>query len=166
MRSGSVHEWCVSVLIAAMGSLTVHADEADRTSSKPVGLLRLQYQITDPSFCHAATCVDYDGDGTREILFASRETRALQMLSAADGSLVWSKKLDGKQQSLSAFDLDGDGGFEIVYSVSSPGSLYVLDWKGNVLRSWNSGDKKLGNSAVIFDADGDGNLDGFFGSRT
>ena len=57
------------------------------------------------------------------------------------------------------------GDFEILYSVSNPGRLYVLDHTGHVLRQWDSGDSKLGNSAVIIDADGDGRLEGLFGSR-
>jgi len=142
----------------------VHADNSG--GDQTTGLMRLQYQIADPSFCHAATCVDYDDDGQREILFASRETRELQMLAAADGTVRWTKKFDEEHQSISAFDLDGDAHFEILYSVSSGGRLYVLDTQGNVLRKWDADDWKLGNSAVIIDADGDGVLEGFFGSRS
>jgi len=129
-------------------------------------LFRRQYQIADLSFCTSQICVDFDGDGRRELLFASRRTKQLQMLNAADGSVVWSKKLGGASQSISAYDLDGDGDFEILYSVSGPGRLYVLDHAGNLLRQWDSGDSKLGNSTVIVDADGDGKLDGLFGSRS
>ena len=55
---------------------------------------------------------------------------------------------------------------EIIYTTSSPGRLYVLDGEGNVKRQWTSEDGKLGNSAVVLDADHDGVLDGFFGTRT
>ena len=129
-------------------------------------LMEVQYQIVDPSFCHAATCVDYQNNGRRELLFASRQTGQLQMLNAADGSVLWSKKLAGQQQSISAYDLNGDGVFEILYSVSNPGRLYVIDCRGQVLRQWDSGDAKLGNSAVIVDTDGDGVLEGLFGTRS
>ena len=134
-----------------------------RTSSSR--LFRSQYHKPDLSFCISPVCVDFDGDGRRELLFASRRTRQLQMLQAADGRVVWSAKLTGDQQSIAAYDLDSDGDFEILYSVSNPGRLYVLDHTGHVLRHWDSGDSKLGNSAVIIDADGDGRLEGLFGSR-
>lgn len=131
----------------------------------PSKFFRREYHKPDLSFCIAPVCVDFDGDGHREILFASRRTRELQLLDGADGTIKWSKKLAGAQQSITAYDLDGDGDFEILYSVSGPGRLYVLDHTGNVLRQWDSGDTKLGNSAVIVDVDGDGKLEGLFGSR-
>ena len=124
-----------------------------------------QYHKPDLSFCNSAVCVDFDNDGRREIMFASRRTKELQMLNAAEGSVIWSRKFVGDQQSIMACDLDGDGKFEILYSVSSPGRLYVLDAAGEVLRQWDSGDSKLGNSAVILDVDGDGRLDGLLGTR-
>lgn len=43
--------------------------------------------------------------------------------------------------------------------------LYLLDGQGNTLKSYDSGDNKLGNSAVVIDADNDGQLDALFGSR-
>lgn len=142
-------------------------EEIDKTANKsPSKFFRSQYSKPDRSFCISQACADFDGNGRRELLFASRDAKQLQMLNAADGTVVWSKKLDGKQQSLSAYDLDGDEDFEILYSVSSPGLLYVLDHNGKVLRQWNSSDNKLGNSAVVIDADGDGQLDGLFGSRS
>ena len=142
-------------------------EETDKvTSNSPSKIFRTQYRKPDRSFCISQVCVDFDGDGRRELLFASRKTKQLQMLNAADGAVVWSKRLAGDQQSLSAYDLDGDGDFEILYSVSGPGRLYVLDHNGNVLHQWGSGDKKLGNSPVVVDADGDGHLDGLFGSRS
>ncbi|MEO2035327.1 MAG: hypothetical protein ABGZ35_24885, partial [Planctomycetaceae bacterium] len=132
----------------------------------PRPLLRLQYQIPDPSFCQAATCVDYEQDGRRAILFASRSTGKLQLVEAANGAVRWERELDGRQQSLSVYDVDGDGAWEILYSVSDPGRLYLLDQNGNLLRQWDSADSKLGNSPVILDGDGDGVLDGYLGTRT
>ena len=129
-------------------------------------LFQHQYTIYDKSFCGAQACVDFDGDGKRELLYASRETGNLQLLNAADGTVRWSTKLPGQQQTVSVFDLDRDGDFEILYSVSSPGHLYLIDSLGTVIRKYDSGDHKLGNSAVILDAAGDGRLDGFFGSRS
>lgn len=134
--------------------------------SRPSKYFRLQYHKSDLSFCNSSVCVDFDGDGKRELLFASRKTRQLQMLDAADGTVRWNRKFDGEQQSLAVFDLDGNGEFEILYSTSGPGRLHVLDRVGKTTRQWDSGDWKLGNSAVILDADGDGNLDGFFGTRS
>ena len=127
---------------------------------------RLQYHKADLSFCNSSVCVDFDGDGQRELLFASRLTKELRLLEAVDGTKVWSKRLAGDQQSIAAYDLNDDGTFETLYSVSSPSRLYVLDHSGNVLKQWDSGDSKLGNSAVVIDADGDGQLDGIFGSRS
>jgi outer membrane protein assembly factor BamB len=135
-------------------------------ASSPSRLFRHQYHKADLSFCNSSVCVDFDGDGRRELLFASRKTKQLQMLRAADGTVVWSKKLTGEQQSISAYDLDSDGEFDILYTVSGPGRLYVLDRFGGVHRQWDSGDWKLGNSAVVLDSDGDGQLEGFFGSRS
>ncbi len=147
-------------VLFALNSTLLAAD-----SHSASALFRSEYHKHDLSFCISQVCVDFNGDGRRELLFASRKTKQLQMLNAADGTVVWSKKLDGDQQSIAAYDLDRDGDFEILYSVSGPGRLYVLDHTGKVLRQWDSGDAKLGNSAVIVDADGDGRLDGLFGSR-
>jgi len=160
---GSLH---YGILLSVLATIVTVALAVKPGSGQAAELLRLQYHIVDPSFCYAGTCVDYDDDGQREILFASRETKELQMLAAADGSVRWTKKFDEEQQSISAFDLNGDGQFEILYSVSSDGRLYVLDTQGNVLRKWDADDWKLGNSAVIIDTDGDGILEGFFGSRS
>jgi hypothetical protein len=155
-----------SILLLAVPSTAVKADESAASSPSPSEFFRRQYHIADNSFCSSMVCVDFDNDGRRELLFASRKTQQLQMLRGTDGAVVWSRKLDGYQQSLSAYDLDGDGEFEILYSVSSPGRLYVLDRGGKVLRQWDSGDHKLGHSPVIADVDGDGKLDGLFGSRS
>lgn len=50
-------------------------------------LFRLQYHVADSSFCSAQTSVDYFDDGTRQLLFASRNTKQLQLRNAADGAL-------------------------------------------------------------------------------
>lgn len=145
---------------------SVEADDRATRSSSRSSFFRWQYHKADLSFCNSQICVDFDSDRQRELLFASRKTKELQMLRGLDGSVVWSRKMVGDQQSLSAHDLDGDGDFEILYSVSAPGRLYILDHTGDVLGQWDSGDHKLGNSAVIADVDGDGQLDGLFGSRS
>jgi outer membrane protein assembly factor BamB len=88
------------------------------------------------------------------------------MLEAATGKVRWKKVMAGDQQSILAYDLDRDGNVEIIYTTSSPGRLYVLDGEGNVKRQWTAEDGKLGNSAVVLDADHDGVLDGVFGTRT
>lgn len=136
---------------------------ADRVRS---ALFRHQYTIYDREFCGSEVCADFDGDGRRELLYASRSPGRLQMLNAADGSVRWRRDWPGQQQSASARDLDRDGDFEIVYTVSGPGTLYVCDHTGALLRQWSSEDHKLGNSPVIIDADGDGALDGFLGTRS
>ncbi|MAV38421.1 MAG: hypothetical protein CMJ59_23535 [Planctomycetaceae bacterium] len=128
-------------------------------------LFRHQYTIYDHDFCGAQVCVDFDHDGRRELMYASRATGNLQQLNAADGTVLWSRRFRGKQQSVCAFDLDRDGRFEILYSASDPGLLYLVDADGKLLKTYDSGDNKLGNSAVIVDVDGDRVWDAFFGSR-
>jgi len=132
----------------------------------PSKLFRRQYAIKQPGFLLAQVCADLDSDGHREIVYSSRGTKATHLLRAADGTPLWSKRFEGDHQSIMAYDLDGDGEYEILYTVSGPGRLYVLDPKtGEVQGSWNADDWKIGNSAVIIDAEGDGVLDGYFGTR-
>jgi outer membrane protein assembly factor BamB len=154
----------IPTLLLLTGSLLT-ADPAPAFTS-PNGLLRIQYQRGDESFCQAGTCVDYQNNGQRGILLASRKTHELSMLDAATGEVRWEKRIPGEQQSILAYDLDRDGKVEIVYTTSAPGKLYVLDGEGNIKAQWTADDGKLGNSAVVLDADHDGILDGFFGTRT
>lgn len=123
------------------------------------------YSVSAGNYCLAGTCVDYNGDGRKQLLFNSRSNNLLEMRNADDGSIIWSKPFAGENQSLMASDVDQDGDFEILYTVSSPGRLYLMDHNGNTIDYWDSGDSKLGNSPVIIDGDGDGALDGYFGSR-
>jgi outer membrane protein assembly factor BamB len=159
----------ICLMLLLVGVTTVDAEpqtgemSVNRVRSK---LFRHQYTIYDREFCGSEVCVDFDNDGRRELLYASRSPGKLQMLNAADGSVRWSRSLKGQQQSTSAFDLDGDGQWEVLYTVSSPGVLYVCNQAGDVLRQWDSGDHKLGNSPVVIDGDGDGVLDGYFGTRS
>ncbi|MGE3776994.1 MAG: hypothetical protein AB7F89_07415, partial [Pirellulaceae bacterium] len=130
------------------------------------GLFRASYSIRDASFCNVGAAVDVDGDGLRDLFFASRASQAVSRLNAADGRVVWTRRIAGEQQSLSAFDLAGDDRPEILYTTSSPGRLYVLRDTGEIQNQWDAGDHKLGNSPVIFDADHDGILDGYLGTRS
>ncbi len=154
----------VNVLSCVSGNQTVLVDPtAARAPSK---LFRSQYRIQDPSFVLAQVCADLNNDGKREIVYSSRGTKATHLLHAADGTPLWSKKYEGAHQSVMAHDLDGDGKCEILFTVSSPGRLYVLDPKtGDVLRQWDAGDWKIGNSPVIIDADHNGVPDGYVGTR-
>ena len=152
-----------SVTITDAGERQTGEMSVNRVRSK---LFRHQYTIYDRDFCGAQVCVDFDNDGRRELMLASRMPGKLQQLNAADGSVRWSRKLPGQQQSVMAFDRDNDGRFDILYSVSNPGLLYLLNGAGKLLKSYDSGDGKLGNSAVIIDGDGDGVLDAYFGSRS
>ena len=65
------------------------------TTSLTSQYFRLQYNKPDLSFCNSSVCVDFDGDGKRELLFASRKTKRLEMLNASDGAVLWSRKFDG-----------------------------------------------------------------------
>jgi len=142
----------------------VIADPA--AAPRPSKLFRSQYFIEDPAFLLAQVCADLDNDGNREIVYSSRGTKATHLLRAADGVPLWSKKFEGDHQSVMAYDLDGDGDYEILFTVSGPGRLYVLEPKtGKVLNRWDAGDWKVGNSAVVIDSDGNGVLDGYFGTR-
>ena len=136
------------------------------TMPAPSALFRYAWGVRDGSFCGAQVCVDFGNDGKREIVFGSRTTRNLSLLNASDGKVVWNVRIPADYQSVSAYDLDGDGRFEILHSTSGPGRLYVLDGSGKIRKTWDSGDWKLGNSAAILDGDGDGTLDGYFGSRS
>ena len=129
-------------------------------------LFRHQYSIYDLDFCASQVCADFDNDGRRELIYASRDSGLIQQLDAADGTVRWSRHLPGQQQSTMAFDVNHDGRFEILYSVSNPGQLYLLSGEGELLSDYDSGDGKLGNSAVILDGDHDGRLDAYFGSRS
>ncbi|MEX1232428.1 MAG: FG-GAP-like repeat-containing protein [Planctomycetaceae bacterium] len=149
--------------IAAEPKLIRDFDKAQRTS--PKGLFSFSYRLADPSFCYASCCVDVDNDGRRDLFFASRGTKHLTRLDAQSGNIVWSKPFVGEQQSLSAFDVDQDGDFEILYTTSSPGRLNIVDHTGEVVRFWETTDWKIGNSPVILDADGNGKLDAIFGTR-
>ena len=132
----------------------------------PSKLFLSQYHIKDPSFVLAQVCADLNNDGKREIVYSSRGTKATHLLHAADGTPLWSKKYEGAHQSVMAYDLDGDGKCEILFTVSSPGRLYVLDpTTGGVLRQWDAGDWKIGNSPLIIDADHNGVPDGYVGTR-
>ncbi|MDA1214261.1 MAG: hypothetical protein O2955_17265 [Planctomycetota bacterium] len=148
---------------AAEPAVTREFDDAHRTS--PHGLFNFSYRLADPSFCYASCCVDVDNDGRRDLFFASRGTNHLTRLDAVTGDIVWSKPFPGQQQSLCAFDVDQDGDFEILYTTSSPGRLNIVDHKGDLVRFWETTDWKIGNSAVILDADGNGRLDAIFGTR-
>jgi hypothetical protein len=147
---------------SASGSLVVD-DPASHPS--PGKWLSHLYGISDQGFVLAGTCVDYFNDGKRKLLHASRATKKLSMIEAADGRAVWSKAIPGDHQSICAVDPTGRGEFEIFYTTSAPGNLHRLDRNGNILASWTSGDWKLGNSPVLLDGDGDGRLDLYLGSR-
>ena len=53
----------------------------------------------------------------------------------------------------------------LLSAVSKPGRLYVLNPSGEILNTWDSGDWKVGNSPVVIDANRDGVLEGYFGTR-
>lgn len=138
---------------------------AESLQTSPNKIFRSQYHIPDVSFCYASACVDADNDGVRDLFFASRQTKELVRLRAADGQAVWRTTIPGEQQSICAFDTDQDGDYEILFTTSNPGRLNLLDHTGKLIRYWEAKDWKLGNSPVVVDADGDGELDAIFGTR-
>ncbi|MCP4171801.1 MAG: hypothetical protein GY758_13615 [Fuerstiella sp.] len=132
----------------------------------PTKLFRCQYGIREDAFTLVQSCVDFDNDGVRELVYGSRTNQTCSLIRAADGKALWTTPLAGLCQSISAHDLDGDGRYEILFLTSNPGRLYVLDHAGRVLKHWDADDAKVGNTPVIIDADHDGILDGYLGTRS
>ncbi|NLX95072.1 MAG: hypothetical protein GXY83_02730 [Rhodopirellula sp.] len=129
-------------------------------------LFRYQWGIKEPGFLMGQICADLDNDGRREIFYSSRGTKRTSLLNSADGKPQWTVTIPGDHQSACAYDLDGDGTYEIIYTTAAPGRIHVLDaGTGKTVAQWETDDSKLGNSPVIFDGDGDGVFDGYFGSR-
>ena len=62
--------------------------------------------------------------------------------------------------------LNGDNLYEILFLASGLGRIFVLSHAGEVVKRWDAGDWKLGNTPVIIDADHDGILDGYLGTRS
>ncbi len=129
-------------------------------------LFRYQYGIRESMFTLVQSCVDFDDDGQRELVYGSRTHKTCHLLRAADGTVLWSTPLPGQCQSISAHDLNGDNLYEILFLTSAPGRLYVLDHSGQIVERWDAGDSKVGNTPVIIDADHDGILDGYLGTRS
>lgn len=154
---------CLGKSQNAQQNLLTVEDAAARPA--PGKLFRDQYGFSQPGYLLAGTCVDLDNDGSREIIYASRKDKRVRLLRAADGAELWSIRVPSNHESIAVHDVDGDGRFEILFAGSGPGKLYVIDAKGNILRQWDAGEYKLGNTPAIFDADGDGVLDGYLGTR-
>jgi len=129
-------------------------------------LFRYQYGIRESMFTLVQSCVDFDNDGQRELVYGSRTHKTCHLLRASDGTVLWSTPLPGQCQSISAHDLNGDNLYEILFLASGPGRLYVLDNKGEIVKQWDAGDWKVGNTPVIIDVDRDGILDGYLGTRS
>ena len=133
---------------------------------QPTKLFRYQYGIRETDFTLVQSCVDFDNDGQRELVYGSRTNQACSLIRASDGEALWTTPLPGHCQSISAHDLDGDGRYEILFLTSNPGRLYVLDHLGRILKHWDAGDAKVGNTPIIIDVDNDGVLDGYLGTRS
>ena len=160
--------------------LTAGADTKDAKEKHPAGpvvqppafypeatrLFRYQYGIREDEFTLVQSCVDFDNDGERELVYGSRTNRACSLLRASGGTVLWTTPAAGLCQSISAHDLDGDGRYEILFLTSNPGRLYVLDHSGRILKHWDAEDGKVGNTPVIIDVDRDGILDGYLGTRS
>ena len=141
----------------------VQAPAFDPPESK---LFRYQYGIRESMFTLVQSCVDFDNDGQRELVYGSRTRKTCHLLRAPDGMVLWSTPLPGQCQTISAHDLNGDNLYEILFLVSGSGRLYVLNHTGKVVRQWDASDGQLGNTPVILDAEGDGILDGYLGTRS
>ena len=129
-------------------------------------LFRYQYGIREANFTLVQSCVDFDNDGQRELVYGSRTHKSCHLLRASDGTVLWSTPMGCECQSISAHDLDGDDLYEILFVASGPGRLYVLDHSGKIVKHWDAGEWKVGNTPVIIDADHDGILDGYLGTRS
>ena len=112
-------------------------------------------------------------NGTRDLLLLTRDTDKIYMINAATGAYqnwgLWGgtvgRYFEGNHEAHSVYDLDGDGAFELFHCVSGPGRICVIDRDGNERGYWLSGDWKIGNPPLIFDANIDGVLDGYLGTR-
>ncbi len=79
----------LGILLVTELSTSLAKSGKNLTQSQPASkFLRLQYHGPDRSFCSSRTCVDFNGDGQRELMFASWKTKNLQMLNASDGSVI------------------------------------------------------------------------------
>ena len=136
----------------------------------PSRLFRTQYCIREPRFLIAQVCADLDNDGSREVVYSSRGTKATHLLRASDGMVLWSINIPGNHESIMAYDLDRNGDYEILFTVSggpdAGGHVYKLDQHGRILGNWASASWKVGNTPTVIDADGDGVLEGFIGTRS
>jgi outer membrane protein assembly factor BamB len=150
-----------------IGTFSPAASQAGKSALvKKSKYFHYQHGISDPGFCDAELCVDFNNDGRRGIVFGSRSNKNLTLINASDGQVIWQKKLKGNSQISTAYDVDGDGYFEIIHSQDDPGSIQLIDRKGNILKTCNpAGILKLGNSPVIIDGDNDGCLEAYLGSR-
>jgi len=128
----AVLKMAIIIFCIVAGTIRSGADEPLLRDGR---LFRAQYHVATSTLCNAGACLDIDGDGRREFVYSARKTQLLQMLDAASGKVIWSKRVEGEQHSLAAFDIDRDGRFELLSAVSKPGRLYVLDPSGAILNT-------------------------------
>ena len=65
-------------------------------------LFRYQYGVREAMFTLVQSCVDFDNDGQRELVYGSRTHQMCHLLCASNGSVRWSRSLPGACQSISA----------------------------------------------------------------
>ena len=101
------------------------------------------------------TIADFDGDGRPEIgIGAGNRYKVLE----ADGTILWQRKVTSSSTGSTAFDFDGDGAFEAVYSDGTD-LIIFRGTDGTILFRTPMHSVALWEHPVVADVDGDGHAE-------
>src|SRR5262245_9782047 len=149
------------LLVAAWG-----ASVAGTVAAEPPELL---WKVDLASASYGGGAIgDLRGDGNLVIVFGTYfNDEHLYAVQAKDGKVLWKFKSEGGpfDASVALVDLDGDKKLEVLAADSSTGTLFCLNFKGEVV--WKF---KLPSSTdsppAVADLDGDGKLEIVVGTMT